>query len=348
MSTSLDTPVDPASLQWVAHDQVKTKLPKDYLPVDIALLLPGPCRGFDLCEQMNQTMRLFCSHDYVMERGALNSLRKKGKTTLMVPVWQGEALVHYVEMALHEVMKDTTVSLDRRSRILYSSISAITAEVMANPKARSVLRRSVSLVSATAQFLSSSHDALGCISALFSKEQHTHVHAVNSSVLGMAMFNHLISPKSKLLNRFGLAMLLLDIGKSSVGATMLNKPGRLTEEEFQQMKAHPTVGWEILRMHGLKDGLIREAVLFHHEKLDGSGYPLGISGSDIQPVSRVAAIIDIFDALTTDRPHRPAMNSQLAIDLMTSEMTPHQLDGKYLSVLEWLIPRQLREQEYCL
>ena len=340
-----DSDLDASKLEWVARDQMQTRVSHDYLPVDIALLVPGPVREFDLYEQTQDRARLFCAGGYGLTRNALGKLRKQNISTLLVPADQGPGLMRYVEGVLREVMKDKSVSVDRRSRILYTSSSSIMAEIMANPKARSLLRRTISLTTAMSRFLATSYGALGSMGALFGRGQDTHIHAVNSAVLGMAMYKYLVSPRLKEIRRFGLGMLLLDIGKSCVGASILNKPGRLTDEEFQQMKAHPTVGWEILRHHRIKDYLIRDAVLYHHEKLDGSGYPVGLSGGDVPPGGRIAAIIDIYDALTTDRPYRRAMEEAEALDLMINEMVPHQLDAEYVSVFERLIIRQIRQEQ---
>ncbi len=93
--------------------------------------------------------------------------------------------------------------------------------------------------------------------------------------------------------------------------------------------------------HGLTDDVIRDVALYHHEKLDGSGYPIGLAGEQISPASRIAAMIDIYDAMTTDRPYRQAMAPEEALQLMANEMAPHQLDSEYLNVFYRLIAPKL-------
>ena len=122
-----DSDLDASTLEWVARDQMQTRVSRDYLPVDIALLVPGPARDFDLYEQTQGRARLFCAGGYGLTRNALGKLRKQNVSTLLVPVDQGPGLMRYVEGALREVMKDKTVSVDRRSRILYAGISHLTA-----------------------------------------------------------------------------------------------------------------------------------------------------------------------------------------------------------------------------
>ncbi len=90
---------------------------------------------------------------------------------------------------------------------------------------------------------------------------------------------------------------------------MLQKPGALTEAEFEQIKLHPTIGYNILKdIEPLKDVL--PGVLYHHERWDGRGYPEGLAGDDIPEVGRLLAIADAFDAMSSHRSYRPALPRQ--------------------------------------
>ncbi len=103
-----------------------------------------------------------------------------------------------------------------------------------------------------------------------------------------------------------------DIGKNSVPADILSKPGKLTDHEFGIIKTHPEVGYEILR--GIKfPWPIAKAILQHHERLDGSGYPQGLKGSDIIIEARIIAVADVVEAISSHRPYRPALGMNVAI-----------------------------------
>jgi putative two-component system response regulator len=104
-----------------------------------------------------------------------------------------------------------------------------------------------------------------------------------------------------------------DVGKVSVPAEILNKPGRLSTLEFALVKAHPRTGYEILE--GVKFKMpIAEAVYQHHERMDGSGYPRGLKGDEILLEARVIAIADVVEAMASHRPYRPALGLEAAID----------------------------------
>jgi len=126
------------------------------------------------------------------------------------------------------------------------------------------------------------------------------------------------------------ASLFHDLGKISVPETVLNKPGKLTDEEFDIIKRHPVVGCEVLApIEQLRDAL--PGIRHHHEKMDGSGYPSGLEGDDIPLTARIIAVADVYDALTSTRSYRPAMSQEKAIETMRAGMGTH-FDPRVLNV----------------
>jgi putative nucleotidyltransferase with HDIG domain len=99
---------------------------------------------------------------------------------------------------------------------------------------------------------------------------------------------------------------LHDIGKIGVDEKILSKPGRLTEEEFAQIKLHPTIGVKILLPLRFPQEVI-DGVQYHHERMDGSGYPEGRKGNEIPLSAKILAVCDAFEAMTSDRPYRKAL-----------------------------------------
>jgi putative nucleotidyltransferase with HDIG domain len=107
--------------------------------------------------------------------------------------------------------------------------------------------------------------------------------------------------------------LVHDIGKIGLPSALLEKCGRLEASEHAVLQSHPAIGAEILSKGDVPDEMI-EAVLHHHERFDGSGYPAGLIGNDIPIVARILAVADAFDAMVSDRPYRPAMPATVAIE----------------------------------
>ena len=115
------------------------------------------------------------------------------------------------------------------------------------------------------------------------------------------------------INDLRYAALLHDIGKIGIPASILNKNGRLTKEEFEEIQKHPQISYNILKdVEFLGNGL--KAILEHHEKYDGTGYPNGIKGEQISLFGRILCIADAFDAMTSDRTYRKGMSMEIAID----------------------------------
>ncbi|CAK6715935.1 Putative response regulator/phosphatase RpfG-like [Vibrio harveyi] len=130
-----------------------------------------------------------------------------------------------------------------------------------------------------------------------------------------------------------------DIGKIGTPDAILLKPGKLDEQEWQEMKRHVDYGFEILGKHDSPLlNLAREIVLYHHEKWDGSGYPNGLSGEAIPLSARIVAIADVFDALTSERPYKRAWSIDETCDLLQKE-AGHHFDPKLVSVFISIVPR---------
>jgi len=130
---------------------------------------------------------------------------------------------------------------------------------------------------------------------------------------------------------------LHDIGKIGISDVILLKPGRLTDQEQQQIRQHPVIGEHILKPLGYLPRE-RDVIRYHHERWDGSGYPDGLQGNDIPLLSRILTVADAFDAMTTDRPYRGAMPYRAAISEMLQENS--QFDTEIVSLFAEIIKRQ--------
>lgn len=127
-----------------------------------------------------------------------------------------------------------------------------------------------------------------------------------------------------------------DIGKVGIPDQVLNKPGKLTDEEFAIIKRHPLIGYDILKpMRTFADVL--PIVRWHHEKLNGKGYPDGLKGDEIPVIARIAAVADWFDALITDRPYRKAYAPEECLRIMREGVERGELDGRLVDALTELM-----------
>jgi len=147
--------------------------------------------------------------------------------------------------------------------------------------------------------------------ALDAKDKYTAGHSRRVMVYAVGIANHLGVPE-KDIERLKMAALLHDIGKIGIPDAILYKESRVTDKEYTIIKKHPGIGANILKSIGVFKDLV-PVVYHHHERFDGMGYPQGIYGEQIPLFSRIIAVADSFDAMTSTRPYRKALNSEAAL-----------------------------------
>ncbi len=152
---------------------------------------------------------------------------------------------------------------------------------------------------------------------LKNKDLYTSLHCLSVSIMAMGFGNHLGLQDDK-LQLLGMAGLLHDVGKMRIDPEILNKPGKLTAEEFEVIKRHPVFGLEALRAQpGIPEAALH-AAYGHHERLDGTGYPLGSGPAQISYMTRIITIVDAFDAITSHRAYDCARPVQSAFEILRS------------------------------
>lgn len=145
--------------------------------------------------------------------------------------------------------------------------------------------------------------ALIGLARLKTADDYTYMHSVAVCALMIALSRQL-KLNDEETREAGLAGLLHDIGKMAVPATILNKPGKLTDEEFISIKEHPAAGYQMLLEAKGVGAIALDVCLHHHEKMDGTGYPKGLEGDQISLYARMGAVCDVYDAITSNRPYK--------------------------------------------
>lgn len=155
-------------------------------------------------------------------------------------------------------------------------------------------------------------DALSSIKAtMMANSQETQDHMERMGSIALQVGDKL-DLKQNTMDDLYLLALLHDIGKVGVPSNIINKPGKLTDEEWKIMRTHPSIGYQIA-MSSIDLKSIAEGILSHHERFDGTGYPNGLKGKEIPLISRIISVIDTYDAITQNRPYRKARSHEEAI-----------------------------------
>jgi len=161
----------------------------------------------------------------------------------------------------------------------------------------------------------SNPDTLVCLSKLSSFDNYTYTHSINVAAIAV-IFGEFIGMSRDDLILLGTAGMMHDLGKTTVPSRIVNKPGRLTKFECEEMKRHPGYGRTILSKNSTVPSKVLIAVQAHHEKYNGTGYPDGLTRKDIPAFARILCLADIYDALTSDRCYKNAVLPNKALGIM--------------------------------
>ena len=197
-------------------------------------------------------------------------------------------------------------------------------DIMAMPSLKAGIhaRQVAELVERLLEEILSAGDILHHLADIRSIDDYTFSHSVNVAVysmitgIGMAM-------KRESLKDLGTGAIMHDVGKMMVDAAILQKPGGLSPLEFEEVKKHTLYGYELLRKVEGMSPTAADIALCHHERIDGSGYPRGISGIEIPLGSRIVAVADVYDALTSDRVYRLKEDTHKVLDYVSNRAGSH-------------------------
>ncbi len=186
-----------------------------------------------------------------------------------------------------QASRKAVISMFQEAR-MGNAINAQGAQKMVDEISESVARNTSALIS---------------LARLKTADDYTYMHSVAVCAMMIALSRQL-GLSETLTRSAGLAGLLHDLGKAVMPPGILNKPGKLTDEEFAIMRAHPVEGHKMLKMVGDMDPMAMDVCLHHHEKVDGSGYPKGLKDKEITLFAKMGAVCDVYDAITSNRPYK--------------------------------------------
>ena len=159
--------------------------------------------------------------------------------------------------------------------------------------------------------------ALVSLSRLKTADDYSYMHSVAVCVLMVSLAQELGMDDAS-CREAGLAGLLHDLGKAAMPLAILNKPGKLTDAEFAVIRTHPERGWQMLQEARGASAVAMDVCLHHHERIDGKGYPEGLSGDKLSLYARMGAVCDVYDAITSNRPYKAGWDPAESLARMAS------------------------------
>jgi len=216
------------------------------------------------------------------------------------------------EIALQAKDKGATEAIIKRH--LNTVVNSITLTILKNFTSRILVGEDPisSLFKDIVFKVENNIDLLFAMIRLRSVSEYTFSHSTNTMVLCISVANFLNFRYSDIL-RFGVGTLLADIGMTNYPSRMVLRPSGLSKREIEEIQKHPMYAVEFLKKNGINDPFIETVILQHHERFDGTGYPYKLKGDEIHPISKLFAIADVYDAMTSFRPHRKGYPPHMAL-----------------------------------
>lgn len=293
-----------------------------YLPVSTSILRTNTIIGCDLYLLVKTTADsryiLYLKGDANFENHQKEKLVEQNISRLFIKKDNQQKYYDYLESNFQDIISDTNIPPGERLQIVHNAATNMVKDLFKHPKTENI-ERTKRFAHTMVDYILNEDRIAHSLLKIAIHEYHTYTHSVNVAAIG-TLFVKDLGLKPNDLKHFCAGILLHDIGKTKISTDILNKKGRLTEEEFAEVKKHPELGVEILKENGsnLRDEYI--ITLQHHENYDGTGYPYELKKEEIHICGRIARIIDVYDALTANRPYAKAIRPFAALVEMKEKM----------------------------
>ena len=320
---------------------------ENFMPVPLAVMQAGTLAPVDLYIRVRPgRFTLYKKAQARLYEKTRLRLLDHGVKSLYLCEAGREAYHQYVEENIAAIVRDDLLPPQQACEIVYDTSSRVMVDVFDDPRSGRNLQRVHAVVEATVLSILKRPDSLWHMTALASHDYYTYTHCVHVGMFLVAGGREVLGISDPdQLRRIGLGGMLHDIGKSQIPDELLTKPSRLTPEEFELIREHPALGEKIARQIKRLPATAARIIRSHHEHLDGKGYPDALSGEQLSPIVRLAGIVDVYDALTTDRAYAAARSPYDALELMMNEMES-QFDAHMLrSFVRFLGPKDQRQED---
>lgn len=293
-----------------------------YIAIDKRIITEGETIDFSLFypNEAKNGMNLLCQSGSVIDGDMKVTLRTIDK--LYVEEHQFPDYQKYLDAHIQHIASRNDIPTEEKAAIVYEKATEVMDHMFQNPEALGNVQEIQPLVGGFIDIVLHDQNAVESLMQITAHDYYTHTHSINVSIytISLGAFMGITGDELKTL---GTAAVLHDIGKSKVDYNIINKNGRLDENEFEEMKRHPAEGHAIALKLGIQDQRILTGIRHHHERLDGGGYPDDLKGVRISKFARLIGVCDVFDALSTKRSYKAPMSSFEALKLMKQEFKGH-------------------------
>jgi len=267
--------------------------------------------------------RDFSEHDH--ER-----LSKNGVEFVFVSRSDMDVITQHMESSAGRLLKSDLLNAKAKGKMIYQTSINFVNDIFNNPEKSTDLGRTKRLIENLMLYLSNNPNAIDSLETVLSHNYHTFVHSLQVASLTLLMHSEAYTLSHDELLDVGTGAILHDFGKIFVPQEILNKSGKLNDAEIEILKRHPEEGYVYLQNKSVLSGVALAIVRLHHERCNGSGYPLGLENREVPRSAQITGIADVYCTLTTDNKGNKTMPPHIAVQLMRDQMkdlfSPHLLD----------------------
>jgi HD-GYP domain-containing protein (c-di-GMP phosphodiesterase class II) len=304
-----------------------------YLPVAIETIEPDVFPDVALFLKCGGNYVLYKSHGRDFSGKDSVRLKENGVEFLYVSPGEMEVITEYMENNAERLLQSEKLTNMAKGKMMYQTSVNFVGDIFANPEKVADFERSKRLMKNLLQYISSDSSALLSLESVMSHNYPTFVHSLQVTTLTLLMHSEgFLVSRDELLD-VGIGALLHDFGKIFIPREILNKNAKLTEQEIAIIKRHPEEGYIYLKEKTDLNEVSLSIVRYHHERINGNGYPFGLTDRDIPRSAQIAGICDVYCTMAVDRSGKKALPPGMILHIMKQEMKGA-FNERFLDILE--------------
>lgn len=306
-----------------------------YVPVGIESIEPDMFPDVALYLRSGGNYVLYKNNGRMFSKQDAQRLVTNNIDFLYVSPADMEVINQYMEANAERFLASDTFDGRTKGKIIYQTSINFVGDIFQNPKKVGDFDRSKRLIENLMNYLANDRDALTSLETVMTRNYYTFVHSLQVTALSLMVHADAYMLAHDEMVDVGIGTLLHDFGKIFVPQDILNKTGKLTDEEVAAIRRHPMDGYSYLKENTSLNEICLAIVRDHHERINGNGYPRGLQRADISRSAQVGGLCDVYCTLTIDRNGRTALPPYLTIQVMRQEMKDA-FDKRLLDILEGL------------
>ncbi|WP_419769588.1 MAG: HD-GYP domain-containing protein [Candidatus Marinarcus sp.] len=293
---------------------------ENFRPISKEILVQGESYAFTIYKQMDKELfSLFLEKETPLIQSKASLCVDEKCSALFIKTEDRTLYQSYIQNNINTLLDDETIPLDNKTLFINEIASATMYYLFNHNITTEILHDVDTTVKSSIKLILSDTKAMYSMLKTTSYDYYTYTHCIDVASYAIGFGAYLGFDEATLI-RLGKAAMMHDIGKKFIDHNIITKNGKLTPEEFDEVKKHPSLSVTILEELNECDEILLRAIGEHHEKCDGTGYPKGLKEDQINDLAKIVSICDVFNALTTRRSYKERMSTYEAFGIMFGEM----------------------------